>query len=239
MGQIPRVNTNSFSFSFQRAIRFSQSIMRTPCTVFALLLLSIIYVSAQDDKKAAGKGGLEKVTHKVFFDVEIGGKPAGRIVMGLFGKVRTRLSFSFLGRRNWVASTSVTVTNQHSYALQTVPKTVENFRSLCTGESGTGSVYKKALHYKGSKFHRIIPNFMLQVYTRRKRCGSCLKHAFSSPPLLKYLRTYVHPKNREEISPMAQALVARASTAGNSRMRTSRYAMTFSLMLSIICYLLF
>ncbi|KAH9603855.1 hypothetical protein KSS87_005975 [Heliosperma pusillum] len=64
---------------------------------------------------------LKEVTHKVFFDVEIDGKPAGRIEMGLFGK--------------------------------TVPKTA--------GEKGIGKS-GKPLHYKGSKFHRIIPSFMLQ-----------------------------------------------------------------------------
>nr|KYP44071.1 Peptidyl-prolyl cis-trans isomerase CYP19-4 [Cajanus cajan] len=44
---------------------------------------------------------------------------------------------------------------------QVVPKTVENFRALCTG-TWSLHIFGVKLHYKGIPFHRIISGFVIQ-----------------------------------------------------------------------------
>ncbi|KAI9146149.1 cyclophilin-like domain-containing protein [Paraphysoderma sedebokerense] len=73
---------------------------------------------------------MKVVNPRVFLDITIGNRPAGRITIELFANI--------------------------------TPKTAENFRCLITGEKGIGQICGKPLHYKGTAFHRVIKNFMIQ-----------------------------------------------------------------------------
>merc|ERR1740121_1767516 len=80
--------------------------------MFAKLVIAIVVILSTIAVTSVFGNSIDsvKVTHKVYFDVSIGNKPEGRIVLG---------------------------------------------------EKGKGRV-GKPLHFKGSTFHRIIPNFMIQ-----------------------------------------------------------------------------
>ncbi|XP_044596851.1 peptidyl-prolyl cis-trans isomerase cyp11-like [Cotesia glomerata] len=71
-----------------------------------------------------------KVNPRVFFDIEVGGLPMGRVIFELY--------------------------------MDICPRTCENFRALCCGELGLGKTTGKPLHYKGTVFHRVVKDFMIQ-----------------------------------------------------------------------------
>ena len=86
---------------------------------------------------------LATITEKVFFDVQIGEKTG---VSWKKGESKGnddggRITFGLYG--------------------DVVPKTVENFSKLCTGEEGVGTM-GKPLTFENTPFHRIITGFMAQ-----------------------------------------------------------------------------
>lgn len=75
---------------------------------------------------------------RAFFDININGEPAGRVVFALW-------NFK-------------------------CPKTVENFRTMCTGE--LGELFGHKATYQGNIFHRVIKGFMIQGGDITRKNGS-------------------------------------------------------------------
>ena len=81
----------------------------------------------------------------VFFDITIGGRPAGRVIMQLYQDITPKTAENF---RTYIYSTLAFLCIS-SHRLT---------GALCTGEKGVGKA-GKPLHYKGCAFHRVIKGY--------------------------------------------------------------------------------
>ncbi len=99
--------------------------------------------------------GLAAATRRVGGAARRGlGAPLTRLLSEAAGKANPRVFFDI--SINGAAAGRITM----ELRADVVPKTAENFRALCTGEKGKGKANPLVpLHYKGSKFHRVIPKF--------------------------------------------------------------------------------
>ena len=92
------------------------------------------------------------------------------------------------------------------------PRTCENFRCLCTGERGDfveGS-RRTPLWYKGSRFHRVIPDFMAQG-------GDVEKHNGAGKGISIYGRTFADEE--ASLAFDSPGVVAMAATKGQDAAR--------------------
>lgn len=102
---------------------------------------------------------LDRLDGQVFFDIEIDGAPAGRIVMGLYGKTvpKTAENFRALATGASCLCCMGAGCPACAYPVQPHPPTHRRTRAHCSaGEKGIGQS-KKPLTFQGSHFHRWEP----------------------------------------------------------------------------------
>ncbi|KAK7301759.1 hypothetical protein RJT34_12633 [Clitoria ternatea] len=87
-----RIVPHSLSSHLETEIIERRKMVKTMSLLFCTLLLfgTLALIEAKKSKE-----DLKEVTNKVYFNVEIGGKEAGRIVIGLFGKAVPKTTENF------------------------------------------------------------------------------------------------------------------------------------------------
>ena len=128
--------------------------------IFAIFVLvsTVAFHCAQSVEAAKGP----KITHKVYFDIKQGDKDLGRSksLQHLIGcpSPLHKLQLSWASLVVLVLAIFINSCRGFLKLKQTVPKTAENFRALATGKNKKGE--ELGFGYKGSKFHRVIKDFM-------------------------------------------------------------------------------
>jgi len=84
MGQSSSSNHNKN----KKSLYSTMNIIRCFIVLIALII-TVVFATSTGEKKGP------KISHKVFFDIEIDGRPAGRILMGLYGKTVPKTAENF------------------------------------------------------------------------------------------------------------------------------------------------
>ena len=124
-----------------------------------LIMASLIGVTA-----CAQSPSNAKVTHKVFFDVSIGGEPAGRIVMGLFGDdvPKTAENFRALSTgEKGQGQAGKPLSYESSYFHRVIPNFMLQGGDFTRGD-GTGgeSIYGQKFADENFKFRHDTPGLL-------------------------------------------------------------------------------